>query len=360
MSDRGPRDDGLSAVRSALGSRWWPSLVVAVLRGGEETCPRRDEPPPAPPDVTPPRTVGDFTLDRSDQARQFARDVRDASSASQSRGLAGDRGDVRRSRTARSCSSASCSPPAPTRAARSARTPATRCATTCGRSGSRTCARPRSETTAEPLVCGHEPEDGPVNCASGRRERGAGHPAVRVGRPGDRLGPRGRGRDEDLRSTASSPDEIPRPTSRRTRPPGPSAGRPHATVVTLNGRAGPEVTSKSRAGDRTKRPAPNSWNDPTRGSSVASRACDPSVHRPSCPPRGPGLPRHPGCQPALVVAPRDPGRLRERGPRALGVRREGPGQAPRQPRARPGSRSSPATRRTSPASARPRPTSTPT
>ena len=49
-------------------------------------------------------------------------------------------------------------------------------------------------------------------------------------------------------------------------------------------------------------------------------ACDPTIHRPSRPARRPGRPRRARRQPAVVLAPADPGRLRGRRPRRCGSR----------------------------------------
>ena len=60
-----------------------------------------------------------------------------------------------------------------------------------------------------------------------------------------------------------------------------------------------------------------------------SRASHPTIHRPSRPARAAAPARGPGDQPALVVAPRDPGRLRGHRRRAVDRERSRPGQDPR-------------------------------
>ena len=64
------------------------------------------------------------------------------------------------------------------------------------------------------------------------------------------------------------------------------------------------------------------------------RARDPSIHRPSRPPPGAGPAGRPGGQPAVVLAPTDPGRLRRRRPAGVGRRGPRPRTPPR--RGRPG------------------------
>ena len=89
-------------------------------------------------------------------------------------------------------------------------------------------------------------------------------------------------------------------------------------------------------------------------------ACDSTFHGPPGPARRPGRPRRPRRQPALVVASRDPGRLRGGRSRAVGVQRPRPGAADRRGRPRAARRAR--RRRGLPASGwgRPRPTWTAT
>jgi hypothetical protein len=74
MSQRPRTSEGRGAVPLALGFAAVVAAVVAVLWWRGE-LPRVDEPAVEPPEVTTPRHVGDFTLDRSEPARAFKRDV---------------------------------------------------------------------------------------------------------------------------------------------------------------------------------------------------------------------------------------------------------------------------------------------
>ena len=113
-----------------------------------------------------------------------------------------------------------------------------------------------------------------------------------------------------------------------------------------------------RSGRRRRWIVAGSWIVPRNALACSVRASDPTIHRPSCPARAAGRPGRPGRQPALVLAPRDPGRLRGDRRRRLWAdvnhdpvtpaRRRGPRAARRAGRRRAAS---------SPGSARPTPTS---
>ena len=64
--------------------------------------------------------------------------------------------------------------------------------------------------------------------------------------------------------------------------------------------------------DRSRRLVRDDWIDPTKCALPCCRARHPSIHRPSRPARGAGPAGRPGRQPAVVLAPADPGRLRAR------------------------------------------------
>ena len=95
------------------------------------------------------------------------------------------------------------------------------------------------------------------------------------------------------------------------------------------------------------------------GASVVG-ARHPTIHRPPRPARRAGRPGRPRRQPALVLAPGDPGRLPGRRPRPVGVHRPRPGHAAR--RRRPGAarRAGRATTASSSGCGRPAPTSSAT
>ena len=292
------------------------AVVVAalVLRDrGEEA--EADGPRPV---LTKPREAAGYTLDRSDAARRYSRTAEKdlESQAPDGDALVGTYDGRRGHRHLRRLQL-----PRRLRAGRRPRRVA-------GRRADRATSPPRGIEDTERFDPG--PLGGSLRCGRARLGgRGAGH--LRLGGPGH----------------ARQPALRPRPAGGRSRRRGGAGDR------RLPRRRGAVRLSACRAERcrklRTGRPT-RILERSNRVRYRPSGACDPTIHRPPCPPRGPGLPRHPGRQPAVVVAPGDPGRLRGRRPRAVGVRRARPGPAPRRPRARPGSPSWPPTRRTSRAS----------
>ncbi len=83
---------------------------------------------------------------------------------------------------------------------------------------------------------------------------------------------------------------------------------------------------------RTRPASASTWNDP-RSTLASVRARDPTFHRPSRPAPGADRPRRARGQPAVVVAPTHPGRLRRGGCRPVGRQRPRPGRAARRGRA---------------------------